>query len=91
MPSISGLQGGILEVAQLLCKIHKKKELLEFLNSDQKMTESVGKQTYQLVPESLALLGEMRSCPCQLGEGLCFPVVLKATEKEEGSDEAADI
>lgn len=71
--------------------IKKKKELLEFLNSDQKMTEPVGKQTYQLVPESLALLGETQSCPCQLGEGLCFPVVLKATEKEKGSDEAADI
>lgn len=36
---------------------------------------------YQLVPESLTLLEEMRSLPCPLAEGLCFPVVPKATEK----------
>lgn len=47
---------------------------------------------YQLVPELLSLLEEMWSFPCQLGEALYFPVVLKATKKEKGKEEkAADI
>lgn len=40
------------------------------------------KYTYRLVPELLSLLEEMKSFPCQLGEVLCFPVVLKAIEKK---------
>lgn len=57
--------------------------MAQILNRDNKMTKYVWKWTYQLVPELLSLLEEMWSFPCQLGEALCFPVVLKATKKEK--------